>query len=114
VVNQLENRIGAHKTIALSLTIISIMCFLNASETRVFWNAVQMFTIGFNHNIIGVLGQVQIMNIHTTSLNSWLQTLHFGFGVGSSLSPLLISAIGLKAIFFYGILTMVLAIVIVR
>lgn len=115
LVNYLEKRLGAHKAIGIAFFIISVMCYLVGSQTNVFWIAIYSFIIGINDNILTVLGQVQIMAIHTgTALNSWIQALHFGFGVGAALSPIIISFLGMNASYLYGSFALILGIFIFR
>lgn len=74
----------------------------------------EWFIVGIFHCVISILAQVQLMTLQKQNVSVWLQSMHFGFGVAASCSPVLLSVLGTKVLFYYAIYAIVLALIIFR
>lgn len=68
--------------------------------------------IAVNDSLLTVSSQVGLIAIQTKGLNSWLQAVHFGYGIGASVSPVLISYFGTHIIVVFSIVAVSLGVVI--
>lgn len=70
--------------------------------------------MGMAGSFIDILSQVSITVIHTDDMNTWMQAVHFGYGVGAFTSPLLSTLMGVNALYILGILSFITALLLFR
>lgn len=61
--------------------------------------AVLFFISGLGYGSYDVTGNTLINMVHGKSVDPWMQALHFGFGLGAFLSPIMVAHLGYQATF---------------
>lgn len=97
--------------------VIAAVGFLNIGETSIFMNCIHWSIVGASCSFIELLTQVSITYVYLNddvNINAWLQALHFGFGVGAFVAPLLITVLGDNTMGLLGIMALLNALLAYR
>jgi hypothetical protein len=86
----------------MSLAIMGVSSLVICYTKSLLVFSMMFFCIGVAGNILGVLIQLAILSMYTEkSVEIWIKTMHFSFGVGAFISPLIITIFKLSSFKIY-------------
>lgn len=86
----LYDRVNGHKLMVFCLSIMVVGQFLIPLFPTYFFILIAMFMIGLGHAVIDIGVNVNLLWIYQSKVGPYMNALHFCFGVGALLSPLLV------------------------
>ena len=90
---RLYDRMAGHPIIALMLGIMAVM-MASVPIVSVLWLLIgALLLLGFAESIVDVGGNTLLVWVHRSDVGPFMNALHFFFGVGSFLSPLIIARV---------------------
>ena len=84
------DRINGHKLMVICLTLMFIGHFSIPFIPSFIFILLAMFIIGLGHSAIDIGGNVNLLWVYQSRVGPYLNGMHFCFGVGALLSPILI------------------------
>lgn len=84
------DRVNGHKLMIFCLTMMVAGQFLIPLFPTYFFILFAMFIIGLGHAVIDIGGNVNLLWIYQSKVGPYMNALHFCFGIGALLSPILI------------------------
>ena len=87
------DRIPGHRILSLSLLGLFLSGALIPLSGQLFWLLVTLFTLGLAQGVIDVGCNTLLLWAHDQESGPYINGLHFFFGVGSSLSPLILAGV---------------------
>jgi len=87
------DRLPGNRIIPFGLLIMALASAYIPSATQLTILALTVFVLGFSQGVIDVGGNTLLMWIHGSSVGPYMNGLHFFFGVGALLSPILVAQI---------------------
>lgn len=112
LVGKVYHLLNPHLLLACYFCVLGLTSYLG-----VLTESIPLFAFLFYFNGIGcagidVLAQALTVEINGDAIDTWMQLLHFCYGIGASASPIVISAIGESAFKVFGVLTLIMGLVI--
>lgn len=86
---------------AISFTIMALSSYVVHSTSNLFVLELMFLLIDATGNINNICSTVCISRMHLTKAEPWMKSLHLCYGIGAFITPLLISAFGVKSYFLY-------------
>jgi FHS family Na+ dependent glucose MFS transporter 1 len=91
------DRLPGNRLMAAMLTLMAIMIFL-VPLTSLLWLLVAvMLLLGFGEGAMDTGGNTLLTRIHSNNLGPYMNGLHFFFGVGTSITPIIIAQTSLRS-----------------
>ncbi len=90
------DRLSGHKLMAFTMLVVGIACILIPITQSLEILLFAMFLNGFASGIIDVGGNTLLMWVHGEKAGPFLNGLHFFFGVGSMIAPILLAQVLLQ------------------
>ena len=87
------DRVNGHKLMVFSLSLMLIGHFLIPLFPSFFVLLIAMFIIGLGHAFIDIGGNVNLLWIYQSNVGPYMNAMHFCFGVGALLSPIIIQQV---------------------
>lgn len=84
------DRVNGHKLMIFCLSMMVGGQFLIPLFPTYFFILLAMFMIGLGHAVIDIGGNVNLLWVYQSKVGPYMNALHFCFGIGALLSPLLI------------------------
>lgn len=108
-IGEIGDRYLPHRIIAVSFLLVAATSLLAVYIEEVIPTAITFFFSAVGCAGVGVISQLSIVEVHGSRVDPWMQFLHFCFGVGALISPMLFATIGSTSYIVFGFasLTMV-------
>lgn len=87
------DRLPANRIIPLGLILLATAAFLIPSATQLSILALTIFIMGFSQGVIDVGGNTLLIWTHGAGVSPYMNGLHFFFGIGALLSPIIVAQI---------------------
>jgi MFS transporter, FHS family, Na+ dependent glucose transporter 1 len=87
---RLYDRLPGHRLIASMLAVMAVMIFFIPLVPSLGMLILVMAVLGFGEGSIDVGGNTLITRVHPVDLGPYMNALHFFFGVGTSIAPIII------------------------
>jgi FHS family Na+ dependent glucose MFS transporter 1 len=87
------DRIPGHRLISLALVVLAIFVALVPIVPALWSLAVVVLILGFTQGVIDVGGNTLLMWIHGSGVGPYMNGLHFFFGVGALISPIVVAQV---------------------
>ena len=87
------DRIPGHRVISLALVVLAIFVALVPIVPALWSLAVIVLILGFTQGVIDVGGNTLLMWIHGSGVGPYMNGLHFFFGVGALISPIVVAQV---------------------
>jgi FHS family Na+ dependent glucose MFS transporter 1 len=107
-VGEIGDRYQPHHLLAVSFLLVGVTSFLAVYTEAVLPTAVVFFFSAVGCAGIDVLSQSSIVEVHGSKVDPWMQFLHFCFGLGSFISPLILATIGSNAYIALGLVSLLM------
>jgi len=85
------DRLPANRIIPLGLILLAAAAFFIPSATQLSILAMTIFIMGFSQGIIDVGGNTLLIWTHGAGVSPYMNGLHFFFGIGALLSPIIVA-----------------------
>jgi FHS family Na+ dependent glucose MFS transporter 1 len=90
---RLFDRLPGHPLMAGMLALMALSLALVPFSSTTMLLAFALYALGFGEGAVDVGGNTLLVWLYPTGLGSWMNGLHFFFGIGAFASPLVISAV---------------------
>ncbi len=85
------DRIPGNRLMAFVLSLMALMIFFVPTIPSLLLLAAVMFVLGFGEGTLDTGGNTLLTRVHPTNLGPYMNGLHFFFGVGTSITPIIIA-----------------------
>lgn len=87
---QLFDRFNGHRLMLIALLVMTLMCVVAPLASSFFILIAAIFILGLGQGLLDVGGNVNIFRVIKVKAGAYLNALHFAFGVGAFIAPILI------------------------
>ena len=87
---RLYDRLNGHKIMILSLGLMIVMSFLTPLIPMIYLLMLVMFIFGLGEGALDIGGNVNLLWVFQSRVGPYMNALHFAFGVGAFLSPIIV------------------------
>src|SRR5438132_1549884 len=85
------DRVPGHRLLAAALLLMAVMLALVPLMSQLWLLAAVLFVLGMAQGAVDVGGNTLVIWVHQERVAPWMNGLHFCFGIGSVLAPLIVS-----------------------